>query len=822
VLTAAELEMIDSNGDFPSGMECPWYVLRGDPGERCNRTMAGTLAFKLTAWRTLANGGILTLRYLDWTATLEGWRDRWRFFAASGWMSDVPSVSQSSFYIEPNIVDSQFDGNGQYAVARLQGPVTMDIPLDLVDIGDEFTVQVEVTARTYNRRQRESYVAAYLRDPARTTGVDFVESGVEIVTAPAPLPVRVAPPPPTPKPAAACAGGPDPAAGVLQFEAASIDAFEQARGTARVAVTRSGGGRGAVSAVFSAADGSARAGVDYTPLATVVRFNDGEQGTRMVELSLLDNATVDGDRTVLLSLSQPMGCSALGTQSASTIVIHDDDARAGPVSFSLGGSVAGLAGTGLVLREANSGLTVSPSANGTFTFPAPLLSGLPYDVRVATQPVAPIQQCSVARGTGTVASADIADVAVTCTTPALNGSLDATFGSGGRVAIGIAFTPAVTGAPVAMALQNDGRVLLLGGLKLLRYQSDGAPDAGFGTSGIVTVPFSGGSFDTAQGLALQADGKIVVVGFTRVNNQDDFALARFNADGSLDAGFGSGGKVATDFAGLTDQARRVLVQPDGKIVVAGLATSGTLATADADFAVARYNADGSLDAGFGSGGKVRINIAGKLDTVQGLARQGDGKLVLAGRAGVDGGSDPDVGLVRLNADGSPDATFGAAGIVRTDFGLGNWEEAFDVAVQADGRLLVTGRVRIGAVFNLALARFNADGTPDTGFGSLGLVTTATSTQADVAKALVIQADGRIVVVGQSASLSANPDMVVVRYLATGALDPSFGTAGKVAVDFFGAIDGAEAVALQADGKIVAGGFARNAGTTGFALIRLAP
>lgn len=264
-------------------------------------------------------------------------------------------------------------------------------------------------------------------------------------------------------------------------------------------------------------------------------------------------------------------------------------------------------------------------------------------------------------------------------------------------------------------------------------------------------------------------------------------------------------------------------QGDGKIVVAGYATTGTGAAADADFAVARYNSNGTLDTSFGSGGKARTNIAGKFDSAQGLVLQSDGKVVLAGRVGVDGGSDPDFGVVRYNTDGALDKGFGAGGIVRTDFGLGNWEEANDVAVQPDGRLVVAGSVRVGTAFNFGLARFNVDGTPDTVFGTGGLVTTAFSTQGDSSRALALQADGKIVVVGQDASLGTNPDMAIARYLATdGSLDAAFGSAGKVTVDFFGAIDGAEGVAIQADGKIVVGGFARNAGTTGFALARMAP
>lgn len=818
VISNLLMEAIDGNPDFPAGAECPWRTGAGDPGRLCDNTVQGSVEFKLVAWRTLPNGGYVTLRYVEGTARLRGWRDHWVFRADTSAVSDAFLFDSSSFSTGGNDPQDQ----GQSAFAELAHAATVNIPLDLVDVGGEFTVQATVTAKAYNRRQRESFVGVTLRDPAKTTGVEFVEQGVEVVTEAVARPTPMPPTVQTPQPAPACAGGSDPAAGVLQFEAASLDGFEQAGGKAQVLVTRSGGGKGSVSAVFTSSDGSARTGVDYVPVTTVVRFNDGEQGARMVTIPILDNTTVDGDRTVQLALTQPMGCAALGAPPTSTLVIHDDDARPGPVSFRIGGSVSGLTGSGLVLREVNSGNTVAPVGDGPFTFPEPRLSGLGYDVRVDAQPTNPIQHCSVAHGSGVVGTADITDVAVTCSTPAPNGSLDPSFGSGGKVATGVAFAPAVPGAPIAMALQADGRVLLLGGLKLLRYNADGTPDTSFGTAGLVTVPFTGSVFDTAQGLAVQADGKIVIVGFTRVNNQDDFALARFNADGTLDTTFGSAGKVSTDFYGNSDQARRVRIQPDGKIIVAGLATTGSGATADTDFAVVRYNADGSLDTAFGSGGKVNTNIAGKFDSAQGLALQGDGKIVLAGRVGVDGGSDPDFGVARYGANGSLDASFGTGGIVRTDFGRGNWEEATDVSVQADGLILVTGRVRIGAVFNLALARFNGDGTADAGFGAAGLATTAVTSQSDVAKALVIQADGKVVVVGQSANLSANPDMAIARYQANGSLDTAFGATGILSVDFFGAIDGAEAVAVQPDGEIIVGGFARNAGTTGFALIRVIP
>jgi uncharacterized delta-60 repeat protein len=149
----------------------------------------------------------------------------------------------------------------------------------------------------------------------------------------------------------------------------------------------------------------------------------------------------------------------------------------------------------------------------------------------------------------------------------------------------------------------------------VRYNADGSLDTGFGGGdGIVTTSISAGD-DKAHGLALQADGKIIVVGETSGNGKD-FAVLRYNADGSLDTLFGGGdGIVTTDFAGGSfDVAYRVVVQADGRIVVGGASGSGTT-----DFAVARYLADGSLDTSFSGDGKQTVDLAGSVDEGFGLA-----------------------------------------------------------------------------------------------------------------------------------------------------------------------------------------------------------
>ena len=358
-------------------------------------------------------------------------------------------------------------------------------------------------------------------------------------------------------------------------------------------------------------------------------------------------------------------------------------------------------------------------------------------------------------------------------------------------------------------------------MKLARYDTDGRLDGSFGTGGVVTVVFNGGSFDKTQGVAIQPDGRIVVVGFTRVGTSDDFAVARYDAAGIPDMSFGTGGKVSTDFGGGGDKAWAVRIQTDGKIVVAGHAAMPSALGVANDFAVARYDAAGNPDMGFSTDGRVTTDIAGRTDLAFAAALQSDGKIVVAGRVADSGGDDPDVGLVRYDENGNPDPSFGDQGIVRRDVSGGAWDEASDVAMQPDGKIVVAARSIVGGHFGFAVARFDIRGDLDNGFGDGGVATTSFSTNDDYPAAVAVQSDGNIVVAGQSSNL-VNPDFAIARFDGGGTLDPSFGTGGKVTVDFFGSGDGAESVAVQTDGKIVVSGFGVNGSSNDFALARLVP
>jgi uncharacterized delta-60 repeat protein len=358
---------------------------------------------------------------------------------------------------------------------------------------------------------------------------------------------------------------------------------------------------------------------------------------------------------------------------------------------------------------------------------------------------------------------------------------------------------------------------------LLPAGSAGALDNTFGTGGKVTTDF-GGNRDEAFALTVQADGKIIAIGSAIVSSsqQSDFALARYNSDGSLDAGFGTGGKVTTDFGG-DDQAGAVAIQPDGKIVVAGCTCSNSglgctvLTGSGYDYALARYHPNGSLDTSFGSGGKVTTDFNGGLDVATSVVVEADGKIIAGGTSCSDpsmmcmftGGTQ--FSLARYNADGSLDHSFGHQGKVFTP--VPTFGSIRAMALQPDGKLVAAGIAHPGPTGDFALARYNSDGTLDSSFGQGGLVTTDFNSspgnpRSDQATGLAIQADGKIVVVGGSEKDSELFfDFSLARYNRDGTLDNTFGSGGKVQTALSSQDDMATSVVIESDGKILAGGIA---------------
>ncbi len=401
-----------------------------------------------------------------------------------------------------------------------------------------------------------------------------------------------------------------------------------------------------------------------------------------------------------------------------------------------------------------------------------------------------------------------------------HGTLDTTFGTAGKVttAIGTNYELAA-----AVAIQTDRKIVTVGTYNgsgnyefaLVRYNSDGSLDTSFGSSGKVTTSIGDGD-DFANAVAIQTDGKIVAAGVAKSGNQNSFALTRYNTDGSLDTSFGSSGKVTTAFGIFDDHAYSVAIQTDGKIVAAGYAD---IIGSQNSFALARYNTDGSLDTSFGSTGKVTTSIGGGLGSgAYAMAIQTDGKIVTAGFA--NDGVKNSYALIRYNTDGSLDTSFGSSGNVITAIGT-SYDYANAVAIQADGKIVAAGSANNGARNNFALVRYNSNGSLDTSFGSSGKVTTTIGSSDDLAFAVAIQKDSKIVAAGYAMNGSQN-SIALIRYNTDGSLDTSFGSSGKVTTAIGISNDVVYGVAIQSDGKIVAVGQSDNGSNFDFALARYMP
>jgi serralysin len=397
------------------------------------------------------------------------------------------------------------------------------------------------------------------------------------------------------------------------------------------------------------------------------------------------------------------------------------------------------------------------------------------------------------------------------------GALDTTFSRDGKVmtnftrvadeAHGLALQ--ANGKIVAAGEANGGRVFRGTRFALARYNRNGTLDTTFGGDGKVSTKFSGGD-DIAFDVVIQSDGRIVAAGSL---NYSRFALARYNANGSLDTSFGGDGKVTTDVTGEIDMIFSVAVQPaDGRIVVAGLA-GGQVGNR---FALARYNTDGTLDSSFGGDGKVTTNITRWADEADEVIIQSDGKIVAGGTAN-SFCCDSKFALVRYNTDGTLDVSFGGDGRVTTDFtsGFHGADRLGAVGVQANGKIVAAGQAgdqEAAGGGRLALVRYNADGTRDVSFGGNGKVRTNFTPAVDYADSLAVQANGKIVTggganlfVGGSGRLARDWKFALARYNANGTLDARFSGDGKTITNFTRGPDLGAEIAIQPDGRIVAGG-----------------
>jgi uncharacterized delta-60 repeat protein len=396
-----------------------------------------------------------------------------------------------------------------------------------------------------------------------------------------------------------------------------------------------------------------------------------------------------------------------------------------------------------------------------------------------------------------------------------DGDLDRTFGGGGKVATRFQMISSFS----AVALQRDGKIVAVGSaararrdvsnIAIVRYLADGSLDPAFGSGGIVTSSLEIRS-NVVPPVALQPDGKIVVAGTPGTNTvPQDWAVLRYNSDGTPDTSFGAGGRVTTDFESFDARPVAIVIQPNGRILVGGSGYVVFSIDKHLEFIFSRYEPDGSLDKSFGEEGVAYSLFSVRTDGMTGMALQPDGKIVATGST-IGFPQTYDWLVARFNGDGSVDASFGNDGKVITD--MGRLDTSRAVAVWPNGRIVVAGTTEDfgfeGTHVDIAIARYNSDGSVDKAFGADGRVTTDLGKMEDVS-GLALRIDGKIYVAG---SISDGPtqspgssDFLLVRYNYDGTLDNRFGSDGVLTTDF-GKQDQATALTLQPDGKILVAGF----------------
>lgn len=383
--------------------------------------------------------------------------------------------------------------------------------------------------------------------------------------------------------------------------------------------------------------------------------------------------------------------------------------------------------------------------------------------------------------------------------------LDTGFGLAGRVATNFGDTDAAT----SIAFQTDGKIVVAGysfvgrswDFSVARYHPGGSLDLSFGINGRATTDL--GAQDMAFGVAVQGDGKIVVAGGSDSGPQgSSIALVRYEANGTLDSGFGNGGIVITDIKAF-DYAFGLALQANGRILVVGQ-THASNGLDDSDLVVVRYLMDGSLDGSFGTGGIVVTDFSDRWDIGKNVAVLNDGRIVVAGSSWGDGFSPVYGVLARYHPNGFLDQSLnqgwpamcpilGGCGKVSLNLGGGSYDWISALAVRRpdgieDGKMIVSGA--------FGVARVNPDGTLDTSFSGDGINETATNAGDGVA----IRNDGRVVRAGRNVV-----DFGVELYDFDGDLASDCSATPAATVDFNGGEDSAYAVALQADGKIVVAG-----------------
>ena len=325
----------------------------------------------------------------------------------------------------------------------------------------------------------------------------------------------------------------------------------------------------------------------------------------------------------------------------------------------------------------------------------------------------------------------------------------------------------------------------------------GTLDASFGRGGIVITPFT--DFDSSiQSLLIQPDKKIIAGGSITKSGSTQFSLARYNIDGSLDETFGNSGQAITNYPELMVMSSTAL-QADGKIIVAGNLYNSSVSISR--FVLVRYDSNGILDTSFGIDGRVITNISDKLDRIASVIIQNDGKIIASG-ATSDDATYSDFAMVRYNSNGTLDTSFGNNGVVVTS--IKAWDYANAITINNDNEIIIAGAIsnefdiNIGFDYNFALTKFDKYGVLDATFGDGGSAIIGTTEANEKAFSVKVNTDGKIVLAGEHHS--SKYAFMLAQLLPNGDLDTSFGINGVVINSLSNEF--IESVAMQIDGKFL--------------------
>jgi uncharacterized delta-60 repeat protein len=507
-------------------------------------------------------------------------------------------------------------------------------------------------------------------------------------------------------------------------------------------------------------------------------------------------------------------------------------------TYTLGGTLSGLGnGKSLVLRN-NGADALTLSASGAFAFSTRLVQAAGYEVTVGAQPAG--QHCSITNARAAVGSANVTNIQVACVD---SGVLDTSFGP---AQTGIVSHNGSAGGNSewgnAMTIDSAGRTVIAGTsrnsgftyeMALWRYKADGTLDTSFNSTGYTTHTGGGLRRAEATAVAIDSSGRILVCGYSQDNYGNGLVIWRYTAEGQLDTSFNGGTgylRYAGEFPGGSGMSTwatglGMTLDAKGRIVVAGYILPPGLVNTNWDTAVWRYNADGTPDTSFNGTGRFSQNFSVESNDQQGadiataVTVDSAGRVLLVGYSNVNpSAANREMTLIRLTEAGALDTNFNSTGIVRHVSATGGNFQGTAVATDVNNRVVVTGssaHASDNAIADATVWRFNTNGSPDTSFNGSGYVAhngAAGGNGDDSASALAFDAEGHILIGGYSANAANVQNMTVWRYNTNGTPDTNFAASG-IFVFASTASSSLRGLRIDAAGRLVAAGQGKNASAT---------